>query len=253
MSTIFPHQLVLDQANGAIGTHILDLPEVLTQIREALSDYTFPTSGPYAGKGMIPLPNALEIVQPGVGPRELLTEDTLVLREHRGMEGAYLDRTKVPVGETQKVHAIVYTNSAFDKDPETTEEDRAQVAKAGASHVLITCLATGSLDGEGRPPLSPKRFLLNVAGANDSYDPRHNKITLGMVAAAKTAATLAETEDPRTPLLEGASWAFLNRLYDMALYNPGSYHGSKALAAHPDLLKEVEEIMDYWETRVVLG
>jgi ABC-type uncharacterized transport system auxiliary subunit len=110
------------------------------------------------------LSGANEFVSGGLG-RRVNDESRYVVRTHRGRVDAFLARQWAePVVD---VAAVVYTMKAYLLDPEIGEDERERMRRLGrldATHVLVAVLAACS----GAPtPLTPYRFVANMAGGNN--------------------------------------------------------------------------------------
>ncbi|OGZ33046.1 MAG: hypothetical protein A2174_01840 [Candidatus Portnoybacteria bacterium RBG_13_41_18] len=98
-------------------------------------------------------------VSAGVGVRSTTPED-YILREYRGQVDLYLQRWLAAPVESLAV--IVYTTEAYLSDPDVKSEEAARIQQSGATHVLVAVLASAG----PKAPLSPKRFVHNLAGGN---------------------------------------------------------------------------------------
>jgi len=103
------------------------------------------------------------LVSTGVGKRSGRPED-YVLATHRGRVGAYLRRSLAAPIESLVV--FVYTIEAMGLDPEVDVAELERVRALGATHVIVAVRA----DAGPRAPLTPTRFISNLAGGNREAD-----------------------------------------------------------------------------------
>lgn len=245
---------------GTIGTFVTNPNALLDFIVPAIEGYDFPTEGDHAGQGKILLPDeAKSFVQPGVAPRSLLTSETGVVREYRGEESLYLDRTKVDLGVCDDVYAIVYEADAFARDPEVSQEDKATAENN--SHVLIITLGNrGPI-----PQVSPNRFMRNVAGGNERW-----ALFFGTDIQKKAEAFVAQSanEPAETRLEESAGWEFCQWVLDnvelrntevsnlQSSVDPDSPRNSvikKMLEVHAQAAATAVSSMKYWKDWATVG
>jgi hypothetical protein len=235
---IMIHGLAQSQfQKGTIGTFVTNPNALLDFLIPAIQNYDFPTEGDFAGQGKILLPEeAKAFVQPGVAPRSLLTSDTGVVREYRGEESLYLDRTKVDLGQCDDVYAIVYETEAFTRDPQVSEEDK--VTAAENSHVLIVTLGNRGPDA----PINPKRFMHNVAGGNARWS-----LLFGTDIQKKAKEFEAQSADEPIdmPLEEGAAWRFCEWAAENAAMREGEVRNLRG-SVDPDSprVSTVEKVID---------
>jgi len=154
---------------GGVGSRIVDREAFEDALASAVTAFDFTTTNPGVrtpGQGFIPLPEAINSVSAGVGPKQP-NPSAYVLREWRGEVKAYLRREHAVDAETLAV--VVYTGAAFLSaldNPDTPEDvataERAAFLASGATHVVVAVLA-----GAGPEALSPGRLVSNLAGGND--------------------------------------------------------------------------------------
>jgi len=138
-------------------------------------------------------------VRPGVAPRHLLTTETGIVRTYREEDALYIDRTKVDLGECDDVYVIVYTKGAWGRDPEVPKAEK--VAAEGYEHVLVTTLGNRG----PTPPVSPHRFMHNVAGGNARWSLFFGTDIQKM---AEEFVEQSKGEPIGTPIEESAGWRF---------------------------------------------
>jgi len=147
-----------------LGTRVENIDAFLAVLADAVASHDFSADRPVAGQGCVNLPDsACELVSAGVGVRTADPND-YVIRTHRGRVDAYLKLERA--AEVTHVAAIVYTMEAYLRDPEVRrdEVEYCLARDIGATHVLVTVLASAG----PKPPLSPFRFVSNLAGGNNA-------------------------------------------------------------------------------------
>lgn len=147
-----------------LGTRVEDIDAFLAILAAAVNKHDFSADLPVPGQGFVELPEAaVELVSAGVGPRTADPND-YVIRTHRGRVDAYLKRERA--AKVKSVAAVVYTMEAYLNDPEVSRDEieYCLARDSGATHVLVTVLASAG----PRPPLSPLRFVANMAGGNNA-------------------------------------------------------------------------------------
>ena len=147
-----------------LGTRVEDAIPFLALLTGVVSKHDFSADQPVPGQGFVELPgNAVELVSAGVGPRTADPND-YVIRIHRGRVDAYLKRERA--AKATNVAAIVYTMKAYLLDPEVKRDEVEwyRAANTSATHVLVAIIASVG----PRPPLSPLRFVANMAGGNNA-------------------------------------------------------------------------------------
>ena len=219
---------------GGVGTLVTNPTDYLDALHKEVAGFTFPAEGDNAGQGFVPMPDSVKgFVVPGAAKRNLLSEKTGIIRNHRGEDILCVDRSKVDVGEADSVAAIVYTMQAFLNDPENglSSEEKTQLLNGEFTHVLVTTLAFKG----PKSPLTPHRFMHNVAGGNAAYASTNPHI----VERAKEAVTKSENDTAFSEIQNTAAWDFCK------------------WAGHQDIdegiRKEAQEVMEYWAHWALVG
>ena len=142
-----------------IGTKVVNPSEFEGFLAEAVRQHD-PSKDRVPGQHFLPMPTeSFSTVSAGVGVRTGNLGD-YILREYRGQVDIYLRREFAPPVESLAV--IVYTAEAYLADPDASPDEADRIRHSGASHVLVAVLASAG----PRAPLSPKRFVHNLAGGN---------------------------------------------------------------------------------------
>ena len=207
----------------------------------------------------------LELVTSGVAPRSLLTEDTLIHKEHRGEMGTYLDRTKVELEKPVSAKCIIYTKQAILDDYDSNYEkacnegrdeeellqmrdDRKEFAQQGYDYTWVVTLADPRpvvhlLESNiGDTPEDPKRFLHNLCGGNIKYD----SISADILELAEEyhyqvkSVSFPENLD----ITETTAWEFCKRL---------SEYSDKENNNDKEVIAKAKDILSYWSEWVVLA
>lgn len=158
MTKVVPSDICSALDDRSLGSKVVDREGFMSALERALGAFDFSTQR-IPGQALISLPEAVPFVSAGVGRRSSDPRD-YVLREHRGKVGAYLRREHALPAESCSV--VVYTHGAYLLDPDVTVAEAARVSAAGATHVLVAVLASAG----PASPLSPYRFVWNLAGGN---------------------------------------------------------------------------------------
>lgn len=161
MNKITTANILSTFSDQTVGTKVIDREAFLAAVSEAVEEHDF-TAERIPGQGFLPMPaTSFELVSAGVGQRSKNPED-YVLRAHRGVVSAYLRREKA--AEVESLACIVYTREAYLTDPEVKEdkEEFERISSSEATHVLVAVLAAAG----PKAPLTPNRFLANLAGGN---------------------------------------------------------------------------------------
>ena len=141
-----------------IGTKVNGVSGFTTALSLALRDYNT-ANDRVPGQHFVMVPEAMPYVSAGVGKHEGREAHEYVVRSHRGRMGAFLKRgCAAPV---EGVAVVVYTRAAYMADPEVTADDVA--ALGNATHVIVAVLGFAG----PKAPLSPYRFVSNLAGGNN--------------------------------------------------------------------------------------
>lgn len=166
-SDITPIKLVpaniLRLGSDAIGTSLKDSKQEKSfykQAEEIVRAFDFDAQ-PVLGQGYIPATSLTGFLLSGVGLRTENPDD-YVLRCHRGRVDAYLKRSHAL--PAKDVALIVYTRDAYFRDPDvvTDYDEVSRVVSLEATHILVAVLASAG----PKSPLSPVRFVANLAGGN---------------------------------------------------------------------------------------
>jgi hypothetical protein len=110
------------------------------------------------GQALIQVPEAVPFVSSGVGLRSA-DPGHYTLREHRGVVSAYLKREFASPAKSCAL--VVYTKDAYFRDPDIESWEATRIFSEDPTHVLVAVLAATT-----ESPLSPYRFVWNLAGGN---------------------------------------------------------------------------------------
>lgn len=157
MTTLATASICSARSSEAIGSRVTHDHGFTKAAVAAIEAYDF-SKAREPGQGFIFCPEAVPFVSAGVGRRSKNPED-YVLRERRGVVSAYLKRALA--APATGCALIVYIMEAYLRDPDVTPEEASRVEDA--THVLVAVLAFA---GPKDPPLSPYRFVWNLAGGN---------------------------------------------------------------------------------------
>lgn len=168
-------------ADATVGTKVIDREAFMSILVDAIAAYDF-DGQKVPGQGFLPLPEtAVATVSAGVGENTNNLDDYIV-RENRGVVGAYLRREKA--AKADSVAAVVYTAAAYFADPQVSEEERNRIKDSGATHVLVAVLASAGPKSQ----VTYKRFVENLAGGNREYAPDATSVE-ALAALANEVAT----------------------------------------------------------------
>jgi len=142
----------------AVGTKVTDKRWFMNALTRAMEAYDT-TNDRVPGQHYVMVPEARPYVTAGVGSRKGRCFNDFVVREHRGRMDMFLVREHA--APTEAVAVVVYTRAAYVADPEVTPEEVA--ALGNATHVVVAVLGFAGPN----PPLSPYRFVSNLAGGNN--------------------------------------------------------------------------------------
>ena len=177
---------IVNLGPAAIGTSLLDSSktgeaEFYKEAERIIASFNFQNQ-PVPGQGFLPSPSLVKFLRAGVGRRTDNPHD-YVLRCHRGRVDAYLKQAHAAPVEGAAL--VVYTRMAYMVDPDVvadaTEFSRV-VSLPDATHFLIAVLAFAG----PASPLSPYRFVANLAGGN------HEAATWSPEVIASKAASIVE-------------------------------------------------------------
>ncbi len=146
---------------NAIGTRVVDGDAFLNALETAVASYDA-SADRVPGQHFVPMPeDTYCTVSTGVGQRSPDPQD-YTIRVHRGQVNAYLKREKA--APVEALAAIVYTRNAYLNDPDVQKNaaEQERVNSSDVSHVLVAVLASAG----PRSPLTPDRFVKNLAGGN---------------------------------------------------------------------------------------
>ena len=142
-----------------IGSKVVDHNGFISELEIALINHD-ETMDRVKGQHYIVLPElAYDTVSSGSGPKSQEPGD-YVIRHHREGPKMYLKRECA--GEVVHLAVVVYTREAYVNDP---DYDPSEEIAEDASHVVVAVLA-----GDGASPVTPYRFVHNLAGGNKEYE-----------------------------------------------------------------------------------
>ena len=144
-------------APETIGTKVIDPDRFLAILGGAIRGHDLSRDRVPGQHFIVLSEEAVNTVSCGVG-RRTANPDDYVVRAHRGRVDAYLRRDLAAPAESLAV--VVYTHDAYNADPQVAAEGR-QVGD-DVTHVIVAVRASAG----PRPPLSPYRFVSNLAGGN---------------------------------------------------------------------------------------
>ncbi len=161
---IYVSNIVTAFNEETIGTKVLDKMtfwKVATTLIRA-HDYS---KERVPGQALIQCNDLRLVVTAGVG-RKTQNPDDYVIRTYR--EGPKLFLKRKFAAEAESVSLIVYTKDAYLADPDVKEDERTFIdgmdhGDDPISHVLVAILASAGPP----PPLTPGRFVHNLAGGNN--------------------------------------------------------------------------------------
>lgn len=156
-----------------IGSKVVDPKGFVEAAKKAVAEHDF-TKDRIPGQGFVPCPAAIPFVSAG-DALKTTNPDDYIPALHRGQVGLYLKRRLA--GETQFCALVVYTLDAYLKDPDVTSQESERLMHEvmeghfggsdwkkteASSYVLVAILASSGPEA----PLSPYRFVHNLAGGN---------------------------------------------------------------------------------------
>lgn len=145
----------------SIGTKVTNPIKFYEILTKAINDFDWSTCR-MRGQAYIELgPEAISCVSSGVGKRTKLPSN-YIIRTHRDRVGLYL-RREWACEEVTGVAVVVYTNEAYRLDPDVTDEEIERMESGDCSHMLVAILAHPP---GYKSPLTPNRFIKNLAGGN---------------------------------------------------------------------------------------
>lgn len=148
----------------AVGTKVLEGQTFLDVLETKVEQHN-PAKDRAPGQHFIMCPEAVPLVSCGIGERTTNPND-YVARLYRGRVELFLKREKA--AEVTGCAVVVYTRAAYLNDPDVKKEPE-ELARIEAdqemTHIIIAVLAFGG--PLGPPPLTPTRFIANLAGSNN--------------------------------------------------------------------------------------
>lgn len=142
-----------------VGTKVTDAGAFTAALALAVAAHD-PAGDRTPGQHFVMLPgDALATVSAGVARRADVPEDGYVVRVHRGRADCYAARPYA--ARATGLAAVVYTRDAYAADPQVTAEEVAGIP-GDVTHVIVAVLAFAG----PKAPLSPHRFVANLAGGN---------------------------------------------------------------------------------------
>lgn len=230
--------------SSAVGSRVIDPKKFFAALGRAVEAHDPSTDRVPGQHGNIVLPvEVYATLSAGVGKRTAHPAD-FVLAEHRGEVDIYLRRgLAVPVSA---VAVSVYTVAAYLADPEVSADkvECDRVTASGATHVLVSVRASAG----PRSPLTPKRFVDNLAGGNkEAREWSGNEIRAKATEISRYYSEWAVVADeaPRTKVyIVEADYA--------PQYKPEwgikEQHPTRAEAEAS--LREIEKMGDYSDARI---
>jgi len=141
----------------AVGTRVTNPAEFMGLVLAAVANFA---AQKIPGQGFIMLPeSAIAHVSAGVGKRTRNPAD-FVSREYRGKVTQFLKRENAE--KVTGCAVVVDTREAYLADPEVNLDEASRIS-ADVTHVLVCVLAFAG----PKSPLSPDRFISNLAGGNN--------------------------------------------------------------------------------------
>ena len=158
----------------AVGSRVSDATKFLRTLETAIPTAKFSEKG----TALIEL-YCLDAVSGGVG-KQSSDPDHYRCRVHRGRVSAYLRREyAAPV---ESLSAVVYTTAAYLSDPDVQadpeELERAKGFEEG--YVIVAVLAQAGPSA----PVTPYRFVHNLAGGNIEYEAKHKDELIALAMAS---------------------------------------------------------------------
>jgi hypothetical protein len=140
--------------DATVGSKVIDSPAFFSYLEEAL---------PNINRKYVPmLEESFKTTLGGVGKiPTLMSPEKSQVATHRKEKGLYLAREYAC--EVSGLGVIVYTYDEYANDAQGVPHDLAKME--GCTHVIVAVLAAAGPE----PPVSPKRFLANIAGGNKDF------------------------------------------------------------------------------------
>jgi len=160
MTTLTVSNVCSAFATATVGSKVTNTEAFVMAVAAAVAAHD-PATDRVPGQHFIFLPRtATQHVSAGIGKRDGVPAHHYVTREHRGRVDCYLSREHA--AQCDQVAVVVYTVTAYRADPEVNL-DEVNGFDSTVSHVLVAVLAFAGPEGA---PLSPHRFVSNLAGGN---------------------------------------------------------------------------------------
>ena len=192
-----------------IGSKVERKEEFLAALEKALEAHDV-SKNRVPGQHFVVMPESVfGLVSAGDGLASADTND-YVIRVHREGPKMFLRREKA--GDVRFCAVVVYTREAYLNDPDVTAEKAAEL-DPDATHVIVAVIASSG----PAAPVTPFRFVHNLAGGNNEYKRPEEPEDAGMDA--------------------GKVWGYVS-----------------ALESHIDWLNsKAKEVKEYWTKYVVVA
>lgn len=144
-----------------IGSKVIWERNFLELLEREIAKHDF-ASDKIPGQAYMVIPGAEKYVLSGQGTHTQNPDD-YVLRLHRGKVHTFLKKHRAE--STVEVAVVVYTKAAYLSDPDILEDggaERDRITASDPDYVLVTVLASSTKSA----PMSPYRFVKNLAGGN---------------------------------------------------------------------------------------
>ena len=159
MTTLAVSNVCSAFATATVGSKVMNTEAFLMAVATAVAAHDLARDR-VPGQHFIFLPRtATQHVSAGIGLRDGVPAHHYVTREHRGRVDCYLNREHA--AQCDQVAVVVYTLDAYKADPEV-DQTEVNGFDNTVSHVLVAVLAFAG----PQAPLSPHRFVSNLAGGN---------------------------------------------------------------------------------------
>jgi len=158
VKTIAVSNIVTSFSDQTIGTKVINATDFWANVRACLSTYDT-DKDIVPGQHFINLYEPNQLISAGVGKRTLNPDD-YVLRLYRGQIRMYLRRELAAPVEGGAV--VIYTIDAYRNDPQV-DKDELSSFDPDCTHVLVAVLGFAG----PKAPLTPGRFVQNLAGGNN--------------------------------------------------------------------------------------
>lgn len=145
--------------NKTIGSKVIDTDGFMAALETAVSNHDG-SKDREPGQHFVIMPDAKSFVSAGDGLKSDDPNDYIV-RHHREGPKMFLKREKA--GQVQFLATVVYTREAYLKDPDYDGVEDLR----DATHVIVAVIASSGPSS----PVTPYRFVHNLAGGNLEYQP----------------------------------------------------------------------------------